>query len=354
MEMALRPSVPIGRPAPNTQVYLLDPYLNPVPYGVTGELFISGEGLAEGYLAKPALTAEKFLPNPFIPGKRMYRTGDLARRTITDDLTYVGRADEQVKIKGVRIEPAEIEAALLAHQDVEDCVFKVLTTQQHSIGEIKRCVKCGLNSNCPDIRIDEKGLCNICLEYESYKAIADSYFKTMDDLQDIFQAANNTKKRKYDCLMLLSGGKDSTYVLYQLVEMGLNVLVFSLDNGFISDQAKANIQRVVDALKVKHIFGQTPAMNSIFVDSLKRFSNVCNGCFKTNLYHEHEPRPVKKVFGISLPGYPEAKFLKTRLAPLFRDKNFNFERIGPSDTRSEKSLPSNERCRIRKPRRGNC
>ncbi len=319
-------SVPIGKPAMNTQLYLLDPSLHPVPNGVIGELYISGSGLAEGYFAQPVLTAEKFLPNPFVPGKRMYRTGDLAKRTVTDDLIYIGRADEQVKVKGVRIEPSEIEAALLAHPDVDDCVCRVLTPQQPSNSHIQGCRQCGLTSNCPDIQIDEQGVCNMCLEYESYKTAAASYFKSMEDLQEIFQTAKKSPKNTYDCLMLLSGGKDSTYVLYQLIEMGLHVLVFTLDNGFISKEAKANIQRVVDALQVDHVFGQTPAMNAIFVDSLKRFSNVCNGCFKT-IYTMSMNLAREKGIRYIVTGLSRGQIFETRLAGFFQNRDFDIDHI---------------------------
>lgn len=325
-EHDLASSVPIGKPAVNTQIYLLDPYLNPAPNGVIGEIYISGAGLAEGYLTQPALTAEKFVPNPFLPGKRMYRTGDLAKRTASDDLIYLGRADEQVKVKGVRIEPGEIEAALLAHPDVEDCVCRILTLQQRPIGNMKDCVQCGLTSNCPDIQIDAQGVCNICLEYESYKTFADSYFKSMEDLEENFQTEKNSRKNTYDCLMLLSGGKDSTYALYQLMEMGLNVLVFSLDNGFISKEAKANIQRVVDALNVKHVFGQTPAMNAIFVDSLKRYSNVCNGCFKT-IYTMSMNLAREKNIRYIVTGLSRGQIFDTRLAGFFKNRDFDIDHI---------------------------
>ncbi len=325
-ENGLASSVPIGRPADKTQIYILDRYLNPVPDGVIGELFISGEGLAAGYVTQPDLTAEKFLPNPFIPGKRMYRTGDLAKRSITGDLSYLGRVDEQVKIKGVRIEPAEIEAALIAHPDVEDCVSKILTTQQHSNNGTSDCAKCGLTSSYPDVQLDAKGVCDICFEYESYKTMANSYFKSMKELQEIFQTAKNSRKNTYDCLMLLSGGKDSTYVLYQLIEMGLNVLVFSLDNGFISKEAKANIQRVVDALNVEHVFGQTPAMNAIFVDSLKRFSNVCNGCFKT-IYTMSMNLAREKGIRYIVTGLSRGQIFETRLAGFFQNRDFDIDHI---------------------------
>jgi amino acid adenylation domain-containing protein len=120
-------SIPIGKPIGNTRLYVLDQWMDPVPPGTTGELYIGGTGVARGYLGKPALTAQSFVPDPFgPPGARLYRSGDWVRHLEDRNLEYLGRRDRQVKVRGYRIEPSEIEAALLRNGRVRECVVSAV------------------------------------------------------------------------------------------------------------------------------------------------------------------------------------------------------------------------------------
>jgi amino acid adenylation domain-containing protein len=152
--------VPIGRPFNNTQIYLLDSNLQPVPIGVWGEIYIGGMSLAQGYLNNPELTKEKFIPNPFNE-QRLYKTGDLARYLPDGNIEYVGRIDHQIKLRGFRIELGEIESVLTRHPGVREAVVVVKGEQnilaayivpQHSKISIKE-VRCFLHQQLPEYMI---------------------------------------------------------------------------------------------------------------------------------------------------------------------------------------------------------
>jgi len=134
--------IPIGRPVSNSKLYILDKYLQVVPVGVAGELYISGVCLSRGYFRRPGSTAEKFIPDPFSqePGARMYKTGDLARFLPDGNIVFLGRVDDQVKIRGFRIEIEEIESVLRKHTLVHEAIVLTReeeTTQKHLVAYIK-------------------------------------------------------------------------------------------------------------------------------------------------------------------------------------------------------------------------
>ncbi|MBB5958237.1 amino acid adenylation domain-containing protein [Saccharothrix tamanrassetensis] len=134
-DLAAAPSSPIGRALPDLRGYVLDERLEPVPVGVPGELFVAGHGLARGYLNRPGMTAQRFIPEPFsgTPGARMYRTGDQVRWLPDGTLEFLGRTDRQVKVRGYRIEPGEIEAAMLEHPMVGEAVVLPRTDQEGNV-----------------------------------------------------------------------------------------------------------------------------------------------------------------------------------------------------------------------------
>jgi amino acid adenylation domain-containing protein len=309
------PDVPIGRPADHVTVEVLNEAGVAAPIGVPGELWVARPGLSRGYHGLDNLTAERFRPHPTLAGRRRYRTGDRVRLREDGVLEYLGRLDRQLKISGFRVEPGEIEHAVRSLHAVTDCAViarRPTAAVPAGAGDVRHCVRCGLASNVPKTVLDDDGVCSVCRTFESVKDHAADYFKTEDELRAVFEESRRTNTSDYDCLMLYSGGKDSSYALCRLVDMGLDVYAFTLDNGYISDEAKANIRRVTTELGVPIEFATTPAMNAIFRDSLMRFSNVCNGCFKT-IYTLSMRRAHELAIPIIVTGLSRGQMFETRL-----------------------------------------
>ncbi|MFK7888465.1 MAG: amino acid adenylation domain-containing protein [Gammaproteobacteria bacterium] len=313
-------SVPIGRAIDHAHIYVVDAAGQLMPRGAIGEIAIGGVGVARGYRQRDGLNAERFCPNPFRDGEILYRTGDLARWRDDGALAYHGRRDDQVKVNGVRVELGDIEAALAAVPGVTAAAARLTVTEETA--EETFCQRCGLSGRHPNARLDNDLVCHICRVYHDERERALKYFGSLDDLQRIVDSVIKNAPNKPDSMMLLSGGKDSTFALCQLVDMGLTPLVFTLDNGFISEGAKANMRRVTDKLGLELIVGSTPAMNEIFVDSLRRFSNVCNGCFKT-IYtlsvQLARQRGIRHIFT----GLSRGQVFETRVADQFTQRIFD-------------------------------
>ncbi|NOU63269.1 amino acid adenylation domain-containing protein [Paenibacillus sp. LMG 31461] len=275
--------IPIGKAMPGTTCYILDENLNRCPDGTFGEIYIETSYGTLGYYGNPDLTAERFINHPIVLKKGLlYKTGDLGRILPDGNMEYIGRIDSQVKIRGNRLELGEIENELLSYQGIRQCVVNLRANykvkgEQHNTS---CCKQCGLPSTYPNTVIDADSICNVCKEYDDYKGISDAYFRPINELKEKFDYARNDTENGYDCLLLYSGGKDSTYVLYKLIEIGVRVLTFTFDNGHISKTALQNIDRIVKEHQIDHITGTVDNMSQIFLDGLHEEISVCNGCFK--------------------------------------------------------------------------
>ena len=313
--------VPIGHAAPGCEIVVLDSFGRLAPTGAWGELFVRRPGMAQSYLNRPELSAERFVrlssgaAEPGADDTVWYRTGDRVRVERPGVAVYGGRSDDQLKVNGIRLEPGEVEAALVALPEITSALVRLWTPGDgRAIDDRHRCVRCGLGTDVPGVTLDGDGLCNHCRSFDVVAPQAQAWFRTERDLADRLADARHRRTGEIDCLHLLSGGKDSTYALYQLVERGWNVHALTLDNGFISEGAKENIRRSVADLGITHEFASTPAMNAIFRDSLDRHSNVCQGCYKT-IYTLAVARAHEMGIPVIVTGLSRGQFFETRLIP---------------------------------------
>ncbi len=313
-----QPDVPIGVPAPGVTLHIVDDAGAPVPAGVAGELLISAPGLTAGYLDAPVDGESPFIDfasSSLVDGGaavRAYRSGDLVRLIDDNTAVYHGRLDEQVKVGGIRLEPAEVEEALGEHPAIERAAVRLWTPTL--VDDLFHCVRCGLPSNVPSVRFDDDGVCDSCHTYDEVKGQAEAWFKTPTDLVARRDKGRKRRTGNYDAVALLSGGKDSTYMVYKLVEAGFDVFALTLDNGFISEGAKENVRQSVADLGIGHEFMTSDDMNEIFRESLDRFSNVCHGCYKT-IYTLATNKAVELGAPLIVTGLSRGQLFETRLVP---------------------------------------
>ena len=312
----------IGSPLSNQEIYIVNQANQICPPGVPGEICISGENVGKGYVNNEALTLQRFINNPFDPDRRMFRTGDLGRLWANGALEFIGRNDHQIKIRGYRIELSEIEHHLQTLRMPAHAALEKRFSVSKRTDPILRCQRCVLSSKYPNIQFDSESICNVCRDFEQKRSKTLRYFQSADALRQVIESAQSKSESAYDCLLLYSGGKDSSYVLYRLVEMGLNVLAFTFDNGFISEAAFANIRRQTSRLNVECIIEKTESMHEIFVESLQNDHTVCSGCFRsltaisTRIAHERK-------INLIITGLSRGQIFDTKLKDLHSQNIFD-------------------------------
>lgn len=270
--------VPIGKPLPNIKVVILDDQLNPVTKGASGEICIGHRAVGSGYLANKELTSQRFVIDPSDSTQILYRTGDQVRELPSNDLQFFGRFDRQIKLRGYRIEPGEIESAIRNYHLVYDH-HNTLSSHVFQDSNIHSCTQCLLTDNHPGITIED-GVCSVCRQFVQYRTQINDYFQPEEEFHRLMNKARLEKKGSADCLLLYSGGKDSTFALFRLIEMGYNVATFTFDNEFISSAAIENIERITTRFGIDHVTASMDNMKTVFNESLRNTSTVCDGCFR--------------------------------------------------------------------------
>ena len=312
---SLRPGevVPIGKPFPGEQLLVLNAAGQVQPDGVSGEFVLAGRGVGRGYLGEPSLTEERFFE--IEPGVRAYRTGDYGRRRPDGTVLFEGRQDGQVKVRGHRIELGEIENALRTFRVERDVYVSQKETPANQ-QTVVRCRQCLLTEQHPGVTFAD-GVCNVCRQYANERSSIEGYFQSQAELDELV-GSRVDPNAEFDCMLLYSGGKDSSYVLYRLVEMGLRVLAYTFDNGYISAAAFENIRRQTDRLGVTSIIAKTDRMDEVFLESLNTEKTVCTGCFKaltSGSTREAHRRGIRMVFT----GLSRGQIFDTKLSGLLAE-----------------------------------
>ncbi|MGW1513796.1 condensation domain-containing protein [Streptomyces sp. NPDC002394] len=167
----------------------------------------------------------------------------------------------------------------------------------------RSCVRCGISSRYPGLVFDSDGVCDLCTRYAEHGTEIDAWFGDVDRFVELVRGRAEARGSAYDCLLLYSGGKDSSYVLYRLIDLGLRVRTFTFDNGFISKTALRNVETITSELGIEHVTATHADQNAVFLRSLQQHKSVCNGCFRSLLdlstQHAHDLDIPTIVTGLS-------------------------------------------------------
>jgi hypothetical protein len=185
--------------------------------------------------------------------------------------------------------------------------------------EEKMCLRCILTTKVPGVTLDRNGICNICHKFDNNKDIYENYFKTENELEKLLEKCSDAQL-KYDVLLMYSGGKDSTYVLFRLVDMGIRVLALTFDNGYIPQACFNNIKEVCENVGVDNIVVSVPKakMDKVFVKNLREDSSVCSGCFR-GLTARGVEVAVRERIPIIITGLSRGQIYDTKLHTLINN-----------------------------------
>ncbi|MEV4918403.1 condensation domain-containing protein [Streptomyces tirandamycinicus] len=250
-------------------------------------------------------------------------------RTVTQENTPRDPAEagpDLPSAEGIRLIERQVESALAEHPDILDAavVFRGGTLED---APPELCVRCGMDGRYPGLELDPgSGVCSLCTMYEEHREEIHGYFGDVEAFTARIRERARAAGSDYDCLLLFSGGKDSTYVLHQLVRLGLRVMTFTFDNGFISRTALENVETITKALGIEHVTSTRADQNRVFVQSLKEHKSVCNGCFRSLLDLANQLAYERGIPSI-VTGLSRGQIIDERLLWFYRQGDFDAERI---------------------------
>ncbi|MFE2923591.1 condensation domain-containing protein [Streptomyces goshikiensis] len=225
----------------------------------------------------------------------------------------------------IRLLERQIEDALLDYEPIADCAVVFHGTAVESV-PAERCTRCGMDAGYPGTVLDQDGVCDLCVMYAAHEKGILSYFGEVDEFVRLVRERAEAAGSEYDALLLFSGGKDSTYVLHQLVRLGLKVMTFTFDNGFISRTALDNVESITKALGIEHVTLTRADQNRVFLQSLQQNKSVCNGCFRSLLDLSNQLAHERGIPSI-VTGLSRGQIIDERLLWFYRNGEFERERI---------------------------
>lgn len=231
----------------------------------------------------------------------------------------------QPSAEQARVIERQVEDALRQREDVTDCAVIYAGAGATSGGN---CVRCGISDAFPGIGFDDGGVCDLCAMYATHQDEIHSYFGGLDEMVRLLKERAAAVNAPYDCLLLFSGGKDSSYVLYRLVDLGLRVMTFTFDNGFISKTALRNVERITAELGIEHVTKTRADQRKVFLESLRQHKSVCNGCFRSLLDLSTELAHERGIPSL-VTGLSRGQIIDERLSWFYQNGIFDPAQIEP-------------------------